>query len=237
MRAPRPFVRIVGGKWRGRRLPVPAAAPFRPSGDRVRESLFNCLGQRLDGWACLDLFAGTGAMGLEAASRGATKIVFVERDPETLRRVSEAASALFGNENDGEFETVRGDVFAWMQNAGEGRKYDLIFADPPFADYRDDASWRKLLSALSPRLAADGRVYCESDRFFPLPDGWLAEKERTAGRAKWRIIRREQQHCHRGILSRRSRDKISATSRASGIRAPARPSPSIHSGETRNPQQ
>ena len=191
MRAPRPFVRIIGGKWRGRRLPAPLSAPCRPSGDRIRESLFNCLGQRLDGKACLDLFAGTGALGLEAASRGAARVVFVERDAQSLARISRAAQTL-NNDGNVDFASAKADIFAWLQSGGAGESFDIVFADPPFADYRDDSEWEKLLSAVQNRLAPAGQVYCESDRFFPLPSGWQEEKSRTAGRARWRILRRTE---------------------------------------------
>ena len=190
MRAPRPSVRIIGGKWRGRRVPAPLSAPCRPSGDRIREALFNCLGQRLDGRSCLDLFAGTGALGLEAASRGAAKVVFVERDAESVARIEETARMLDA-EKSAQFAAARADIFAWLAGREDGDSFDLIFADPPFADYRSDSAWENLLAALAPRLAPAGRVYCESDRFFPLPPGWAEEKARKAGRARWRILRRE----------------------------------------------
>ena len=190
MRAPRPFVRIIGGKWRGRRLPAPLSAPCRPSGDRIREALFNCLGQRLDGKSCLDLFAGTGALGLEAASRGAARVMFVERDAESLARVAALAESL--GDDGVDFGAARADIFAWLRGEG-GEMFDVIFADPPFADYRRDAAWATLLAAVEKRLARGGRVYCESDRFFDLPPGWRAEKERTAGRARWRILSRAEE--------------------------------------------
>ena len=190
-RAPRPFVRIIGGRWRGRRLPAPLSAPFRPSGDRIRESLFNCLGQRLDGKSCLDLFAGTGALGLEAASRGAAKVVFVERDRESLRRTLKTATELARGDSEVEFGAAEADIFAWLESSGP-ENFDLIFADPPFADYREDSAWARLLDALGPRLASGGLVYCESDRFFRLPTGWREQKARRAGRARWRILERTE---------------------------------------------
>ena len=190
MRAPRPFVRIIGGKWRGRKLPAPLSGPFRPSGDRIREALFNCLGQRLDGKSCLDLFAGTGALGLEAASRGAARVVFVERDGESLARITGLAK-LLNDDAEVEFGAAKADIFTWLESGKSAESFDLIFADPPFADYREDCAWARLLGAVEARLAPAGRVYCESDRFFPLPAGWLEEKSRRAGRARWRILQRE----------------------------------------------
>src|SRR6187399_3495598 len=87
-------VRIIAGKWRSRIVHFPAAAQLRPTPDRVRETLFNWLGQRLDGLACLDLFAGSGALGFEAMSRGASRVVMVEQDRETARALRESAAAL-----------------------------------------------------------------------------------------------------------------------------------------------
>src|SRR5438309_10466068 len=89
-------VRIIGGKWRSRLLRFPPAAQLRPTPDRVRETLFNWLGQRLDGLACLDLFAGSGALGFEALSRGATRAVMVEMDRASARALRANAAALAG---------------------------------------------------------------------------------------------------------------------------------------------
>src|SRR5258705_1707299 len=104
-------VRIIGGQWRSRMLRFPAAAPLRPTPDRVRETLFNWLGQRLDGMRCLDLFAGSGALGFEALSRGAARVVMVERDREVARALRASAEAL---QAEGA-EIVEGDAVEYLR--------------------------------------------------------------------------------------------------------------------------
>ncbi len=125
-------VRIIGGEWRRRWLRFPAAHGLRPTPDRVRETLFNWLGQDLTGLGCLDLFAGSGALGFEAASRGARQVVLLERD----RRIADAlqASALAlqaGASVAGAVEIVRSDALEFL--AHDRRIYDVVFMDPPYA--------------------------------------------------------------------------------------------------------
>ncbi len=147
-------VRIIAGQWRGRRVPVPALAGLRPSGDRVRETVFNWLTPQLAGAQCLDLFAGTGILGLEAASRGAGRVVLVERDRrlvEALYQIREdwpGATAL---------EPVCADVYDWLARATG--PYDLVFADPPF----DEDHATRLMAALGRPglLAKNACLYLE----------------------------------------------------------------------------
>lgn len=176
--------RIIGGQWRGRKIHFTPSARLRASADRVRESLFNCLGQRLDDKTCLDLFAGAGALGLEAASRGARRVVCVERDPSAVRALRRAAQTLAA-EN---ITVYRRDAVRFL--ASDTGHYDLIFMDPPFADYADDAVWRGLLALAAARLAAGGLAYCESDRHFLPAAGWRAERRRRAGAVYWQLLRR-----------------------------------------------
>src|SRR5512134_266606 len=144
---PRGRVRIVGGRWRSRLLEVPARPDLRPTPDRVRETLFNWLGQRLDGCACLDLFAGSGALGFEAASRGAARVVMVESDRVALAALRESRARLEA----AEVEIVRGDAQAWIARARES--FDVVFLDPPFRQNAVPA----LLQAIAPRLAPGAR--------------------------------------------------------------------------------
>src|SRR6188508_1826397 len=127
MTANRNRVRIIGGKWRSRVLRFPPAAQLRPTPDRVRETLFNWLGQRLDGLACVDLFAGSGALGFEALSRGASRAVMVESDRAVAQALRENAKAL---EAAG-LQVVQRDALAFLEEPGE--KFDLAFVDAPFA--------------------------------------------------------------------------------------------------------
>ena len=182
MRAP--SFRIIGGRWRGHRVPFVPSAHLRVSGDRARESLFNILGQRLDGRACLDLFAGAGALGLEAASRGAAQVVCVEKDRAIARALSRTAERLRADSV--VVHTGRAEDFL---RAGDDA-FDLILMDPPFADYATDSAWRRLLDFAAARLSATGTAYCESDRHFPPPAGWhIARREKT-GAVCWQLLRR-----------------------------------------------
>lgn len=169
-------VRIVAGRHRGRWLDFPDAAGLRPTPNRVRETLFNWLGQSLHGRRCLDLFAGSGALGIEAASRGADEVVLVEAD-------TKAAAALTANVarlGDGACRIVRGDALAFLRAPGPA--FDVVFVDPPFAS----TLARETLAALPPRLAAGARVYCESGTppdalVVGLPEAWDIVRQGRAG--------------------------------------------------------
>src|SRR5438876_10210967 len=119
-------VRIIGGRWRGRRVRFPATPDLRPTPDRVRETLFNWLGQDLTGTTTLDLFAGSGALSLEALSRGAARAVAVDRNAALVRALTAAGAALGTNA----LEVYRSDAIAYL--AREARLFDIIFLDPPF---------------------------------------------------------------------------------------------------------
>jgi 16S rRNA (guanine966-N2)-methyltransferase len=173
--AARNRVRIIAGKWRSRHVRFPPAGALRPTPDRVRETLFNWLGQRLDGLSCLDLFAGSGALGFEAASRGARRVVLVERDPEVARALRETARDLDAEGT----EIVEAEATAYLARCAE--RFDVAFVDPPFAS--DLAA--RALALLPPRLAAGARVYVESgDRIEPAPP-WRALREDRAGAVRY----------------------------------------------------
>jgi len=155
-------LRIISGNWRGRRLSVPNLPGLRPSGDRVREVLFNWLQGQLREAQCLDLFAGTGALGLEAASRGAAGVVLVERDRRLCRQLIELAELWPGGEV---LTVVQADAVRWLECA-EGL-FDIVFVDPPFGA----GLYAATLSALTrPGLLAPGAlVYVESAARSPAP--------------------------------------------------------------------
>ena len=180
-------LRIIGGSWRGRRLRFPAAALIRPTPDRVRETLFNWLGTRVTGARCLDLFAGSGALGLEALSRGAAHVTFVERDPAAVRAL-EATLADWGARG---AEVVRGDALAFLE--GRAQPCDLAFLDPPFA--------AGLLEEAAARLERHGwladaaRIYVECAARAgvpPLPARWLPLKAKRAGEVGYHLYERGQ---------------------------------------------
>jgi 16S rRNA (guanine966-N2)-methyltransferase len=150
-------VRIIGGRWKRTKLPVADAPGLRPTPDRVRETLFNWLGQDLDGWRCLDAYAGSGALGFEAASRGAAEVLLIERDArlaKSLRSVQERLKA----------DTVRveaADAVAWMKRCAPER-YELVFIDPPF----DADVFVPALQAAARLVVPNGFIYLEADRSF-----------------------------------------------------------------------
>ena len=163
-------VRIVGGEFRSRILHFPDLPGLRPTPDRVRETLFNWLGQRLDGWSCLDAFAGSGALGFEAASRGAARVLMLERDAKVATTLRAHALALPASN----VEILQVDALVYLSGAEES--FDLILLDPPFD--RDLLS--PALQHAATRLNPGGKIYAESPR--PLaPDGYAVLREGRAG--------------------------------------------------------
>ena len=147
-------VRIIGGRWRGTRLPVAELAGLRPSSDRVRETLFNWLAPLLPGARVLDLFAGSGALGLEALSRGAREAMLVERDARLAESLRQAVARLRA---EGEARVVAADALAFLRAPVHGR-FDIVFVDPPFAANL----WPEAFAALAPWLADEAWLYVES---------------------------------------------------------------------------
>lgn len=153
-------VRIIAGQWRGSRLDVPALPGLRPSSDRVRETVFNWLQGEIAGARCLDLFAGSGALGFEAASRGAAQVCLIEQADAALTTLRDAARRLDARQ----VEIIRADALAWLARTAD-RQFDLVFIDPPFAADLH----QKALTALLPWLAARAIVYVEAAREQGLP--------------------------------------------------------------------
>ncbi|MEK9719585.1 MAG: 16S rRNA (guanine(966)-N(2))-methyltransferase RsmD [Quisquiliibacterium sp.] len=150
-------VRISGGQWKRTPLPVPDVPGLRPTPDRVRETLFNWLGQDLEGLHCLDLFAGTGALGLEAASRGAAQVWLVETDRRAQRGIDQVLAKLAA----AQVRLLATDAFlALSQARAAGCRFDLVFLDPPFA-----MGWlEKVLPGLAPVLGPHALLYIEAER-------------------------------------------------------------------------
>ena len=174
-------IRIIGGQWKRTRLPVAQRPGLRPTPDRVRETLFNWLGQDLAGWRCLDAFAGTGALGLEAASRGAAAVLLVESDAalaaqlETLRQRLQAEAV----------RVQRGDGLSVLQQAVPG-SLDLVLIDPPF----DGDLFGKALHAAARAAGPEGYVYLEA------PRAWADEELAAAGLALHRHLKAGAVHAH-----------------------------------------
>lgn len=171
-------VRIVGGSLRSRLIDVPGRPGLRPTPDRVRETLFNWLGQELDGLACLDLFAGSGALGFEAASRGAARVVMVESDPVAVASLRENRDRLAASR----VAIVRSDALSFLD--GKPEIFDVVFLDPPFR--------QNLLPAVSARLASwlsrETRIYVEAPHPVDV-EGWTMLKQGHAGQVHFQLMR------------------------------------------------
>lgn len=174
-------VRIVGGVWRSRIITFPDRPELRPTPDRVRETVFNWLGQDLTGVTCLDLYAGSGALGFEAASRGAKHVTLVERE----RAVHAALIANCKTLGAAQVEVVRDDALRFL--AASLSVYDVVFLDPPFAAQ----AWQDLWTPLMPRLATNALIYCESGDTLAPPPGWEACKQSRAGQVHYQLLKRK----------------------------------------------
>lgn len=175
-------VRIISGQWRRRLLRVPPVGGLRPTPDRVRETLFNWLGGDIEGARCLDLFAGSGALGFEAASRGAAEVVLVEKDARAVDCMRAAASELGARQ----IEVIHADVHHWLE-AG-ARPFDIVFLDPPYGS-RDLGELCGRLQC-NAWLAPGALVYLET-RASPdsprLPDGWQYLRRQKAGQVRYHL--------------------------------------------------
>ncbi len=180
-------IRIIGGRFRGRRLHFPNATGLRPTADRLRETLFNWLQFEIEGARCLDLFAGSGALGLEALSRGAAFVRFVDQAQAVVRQLRENLGLLGVNE---QAEVVRGDAARLLRGRPE-RPFDLVFLDPPYVL----RTLPKLCHLLEENgwLADAAWIYLEQEShrpWFGLPAGWSVHREAVAGQAACWLVRR-----------------------------------------------
>jgi len=177
-------IRIIGGRWRGTRLDVPDAPGLRPTSDRVRETLFNWLQLVLPGARVLDLFAGSGALGLEALSRGAASAVLVERDAKLAAALRATTARLQGGEA---ASVVQADALAWLHGQPDGG-FDLAFVDPPF----DANFWGGVLPVLTAKLAVDGWLYVESPHAAEAapPPEWALHREGRTREVRYALYRR-----------------------------------------------
>ena len=166
-------IRIIAGQWRGRKLDVLDTPGLRPTPDRVRETLFNWLQQDIYGARCLDLFAGTGALGFEALSRGASEVIMVESHPELVEQLRQHADKLKS-----EHHVIQlADGLSWLKQGIKG--FDIIFLDPPFGQ----GYIEKCCALIDEEglLNEDGLVYIEAEKTLSLPKGWTIQKETRAG--------------------------------------------------------
>lgn len=174
-------VRIIGGQYRRRLLDFHDSTGLRPTPDRVRETVFNWLGQDLPGWSCLDLFAGSGALGFEAASRGAGRVVLIERDPRASAALERNRTVLGAHQ----IEILRADALAWLASSRE--TFDLIFVDPPFGSELLEPA----LAGLAAHLEPGGHAYIEQGAKVIAPPGFMIHRSGRAGRSHFALLIKE----------------------------------------------
>jgi 16S rRNA (guanine966-N2)-methyltransferase len=172
-------LRIIAGRWRGRKLPVLDLPGLRPTPDRVRETLFNWLAPDIRELSCLDLFAGTGALGFEALSRGAAHAVMLESHAQAVVQLRKNATLL-----QADAEIIQADALSSL--AKESRRFDLVFVDPPF----QAELWDRVLALLPARLNAGHRVYVEAPAAWPGPSdpAWRVLKQGKAADVVFRLL-------------------------------------------------
>ncbi|MEZ5645498.1 MAG: 16S rRNA (guanine(966)-N(2))-methyltransferase RsmD [Burkholderiaceae bacterium] len=179
-------VRIIGGRFKRSRLPVADRPGLRPTPSRVRETLFNWLGQDLGGWRCFDAFAGTGALGFEAASRGAAQVQMAEQDPSLVSGLQSVRERLHADM----VQILRGDGVALLQRC---QNLDLVFLDPPFGDGGNEALFLAALRAARQSIHGEGLVYLESPRVWSADDlaplGLQAIRQDRAGAVSFALLR------------------------------------------------
>jgi 16S rRNA (guanine(966)-N(2))-methyltransferase RsmD len=173
-------LRIIGGAWGSRHIHFAPRDALRPTPDRVRETLFNWLGQDLTGRDCLDLFAGSGALGFEAASRGARRVVMVERDAVACKALEANRAALGARQ----VEIAPADALEFLR--GDRARYDVVFLDPPFSMGR----WEAVFDLLPARLNEGALVYCESGSAKTPAAGWEVWRRARAGQVTYQLLKR-----------------------------------------------
>lgn len=179
-------LRIIGGLWRGRKLSFPDVDGLRPTGDRIRETLFNWLAPDIQGAHCLDLFAGSGALGLEALSRGAQSSLLLEKHAAAAQQLKNNLQLL--QADNGRIEQV--DSLQWLKQQQSPHRFDIVFIDPPFAlDL-----WEPIAAALETHtwLSDEAVIYLEAprDAHLQLPANWRLHRDKQAGQVSFRLYHR-----------------------------------------------
>ncbi len=185
-KSPSGCVRIISGLWRGRKLPVHDAEGLRPTTDRVKETVFNWLAQDVPGAKCLDLFAGSGGLGFEAASRQAQQVTMIELNPQTYQQLETNIASLKANN----IQLVKGSALDFLNRRGEA--FDVIFLDPPFRQGLLQQSIELLEK--NNWLSDDALIYIETEKELELeniPANWQLHREKSAGQVNYRLFCRQ----------------------------------------------
>ena len=175
-------VRVIGGKWRGRIISFPSNIALRPTPNRVRETVFNWLGQDMSGKVCLDLFAGSGAMGIEAASRGSEHVVMVESNRKVYSILQSSLQKLRADQ----IELLMMDALKFI--ISDQRLFDMIFLDPPY----QLGLLPKVLNLLPSHLTQDGLIYLEAGNSFEPNEDWSVWRGGQAGRVHYQLLKYEK---------------------------------------------
>lgn len=181
-------LRIIGGQWRGRKLGFPDVEGLRPTGDRIRETLFNWLAPEIRGARCLDLFAGSGALGLEALSRGAGASLLVERDAKASAQLGANLALLQAEQG----SLLNVDALTLLRQGNSAAPFTVVFVDPPF----QLNLWQSVVDALETGgwLADEASIYIESGResVYLVPPNWSLHRDKQAGQVSYRLFYRFQ---------------------------------------------
>lgn len=180
-------LRIIAGKWRGRKISFPDQEGLRPSPDRVRETLFNWLQADIVGAHCLDLFAGSGALAIEAASRGAKQVSCVELNPEIAASIKKNIALLQADA----ISLIQRDAVKFLKTAQSEHRYELVFLDPPFNENLLEESCELLEN--NAWLADSALIYLESDQAlekYTFPSNWALIKQKKAGQVYYGLCQR-----------------------------------------------
>ncbi len=176
--------RIIGGRWRGRKIKFDDAEGLRPTTDRIRETVFNWLQPYIHQSRCLDVFAGSGVLGFEALSRGASDIVFIEQNHQTVKNLKQNICML----DTDKASVVQQDALSWLASFTGDKPFDLVFLDPPF--HSKLLAQSSVALSKSGCLAADAIIYVEHniDTEFELPENWCVFKEKKAGQVAYKLF-------------------------------------------------
>ncbi|HTF96159.1 MAG TPA: 16S rRNA (guanine(966)-N(2))-methyltransferase RsmD [Cellvibrio sp.] len=181
-------LRIIGGSWRGRKLGFPDVEGLRPTGDRIRETLFNWLAPDIAGARCLDLFAGSGALGLEALSRGAGESVLIEKNPLAAQSLVKNLALL----NAEKAQVINTDTLSFLSNANSVVPFDVVFIDPPF----QQNLWQQTIDLLEQQklLSESCVIYVESgiEDQYEVPASWELHRDKTTAKVRYRLFYRRR---------------------------------------------